>query len=68
MVLFLYLEYITVEGTDIETDSFYVSFQRSRALSTEEWIEYTGEMPDLKEFSVCHWDRPTSFNDNANTI
>ena len=68
MVLFLYLEYIKVEGTDIETDSFYVSFQRSRALSTEEWIEYKGKMPDLKEFSVCHWDRPTSFNDNANTI
>ena len=48
--------------------SFYLSFQRWRNLSTKEWAEYKGHMPDLKEFSICHWDKPSSFNDHINSV
>ena len=57
-----------VMATEVEESSFYLSFQTSRGLSTEEWAEYTGDMPELTAVSVCHWDRPTSFNDQVNQI
>ena len=37
-------------------------------LSKEESAEFLGPMPDLKEFSVCHWDKPKCFNDQINHI
>ena len=52
----------------IPSPSFYISFQRSKNLSTEEWAEFKGDMPDLKEFTVCHWEKLSSFNDQINTI
>ena len=50
------------------TPSFYLSFRRSDTLSKEEWAAFLGPMPDLKEFSVCHWDKPKYFNDQINAV
>ena len=50
------------------TPSFYLSFRRSGTLSKEEWAAFLDPMPDLKEFSVCHWDKPKYFNDQLNAV
>ena len=48
--------------------SFYLSFRRSGILSKEEWAAFLDPMPDLKEFSICHWDKPRYFNDQFNAV
>ena len=50
------------------TPSFYLSFRRSGTPSKVEWAAFLDPMPDLKEFSICHWDKPSYFNDQMNTI
>ena len=50
------------------TPSFYLSFRRSGILSKEEWAAFLEPMPDLKKFSVCHWDKPRYFNDQINAV
>ena len=68
LIVFIFFTTCQVMAAGVERPSFYISFQTSRGLSTEEWAEYTGDMPELKEVSVCNWDRPTSFNDHVNHI
>ena len=68
IILILLAEAYVLNAIGSTTSSFYISFQRSKNLSTEEWAEYKGDMPELKEFTACHWDKPTSFNDQINTI
>ena len=63
-LLFKNIEYVNGSSAS----SFFLSFQRSRNVTTNEWAEYKGDMPVLKEFSVCHWDRVKYFNDQINTI
>jgi hypothetical protein len=46
--------------------SFYIPFQRlskgAFSLSTDEWIEFTNEIPDSKELTSCQWIRTKYFN------
>ena len=64
IIFFTNIEY----ANGSSASSFYLSFQRLRNLSTDEWAEYKGNMPDLKEFSICHWDKLKSFNDQINNV
>ena len=41
---------IKVDAIEVAGPSFYVSLQTARGLSTDEWVEYTGDMPELNEF------------------
>ena len=46
--------------------SFIMSFQMSTKfgnISTEEWAEFTGNIPDIEEFSVCQWEMMRYFNE-----
>ena len=56
-----------VAGNNLAKATFYVSFENSDD-SINEWVEFKDPMPDLSEFSICHWDKPKSFNDNLNSI
>ena len=56
-----------VSGNGSSKSTFYVSFDNSED-SSNEWIELKNPMPDLGDFSICHWDKPKSFNDNVNVI
>ena len=56
-----------VTGNGLSKSTFYVSFDNSEE-SSNEWIEFKNLMPELGDFSVCHWDKPRSFNDNVNVI
>ena len=44
-------------------DPFIVSFQKpgSSTWSTDEWMEYTKEIPFVKEFSACFWGKVRYF-------
>ena len=67
--ILIFISFNNIEFVNgIATPSFYLSFQRSRNQSIDEWAEYKGYMPDLKEFTVCHWDKLTSFNDQISTV
>ena len=46
--------------------SFIMSFQTSTKfgnISTEEWAEFTGNIPDIEEFSACQWEMMRYFNE-----
>ena len=48
--------------------SFIMSFQTSTKfgkISTEEWAEFTGNIPDIEEFSVCQWEMMKYFNERS---
>ena len=42
--------------------SFYSSFQLAEELSKEEFVEYTGNIPHLSDFSFCYWEKLLRFN------
>ena len=46
--------------------SFVIPFQplidSSFSPSTDEWIEFTNDIPHSKEFTACHWIRTKYFN------
>ena len=50
------------------TTSFYVPFQSSGKWSKDEWIEYQGDIPALKELTECHWEKLTYFPEGYTTI
>lgn len=43
-------------------DKFTVSFQSSGGWSTNEFMEYTKEIPPMKEFTACHWEKLKYFS------
>ena len=43
--------------TEAAGKGFKVSFQYDGSWSSDEWVEYRGNIPKLKEFTVCHWER-----------
>ena len=49
--------------------SFVVSFQAQKngihSPSTDEWIEYSNDLSPAKEFTFCHWIKPSFFNDDT---
>ena len=51
-----------VDGT------FIASFQPSGDWSSDEYLDYTGGLPALEEFSSCHWQRTASFSEETGTI
>ena len=64
--------HLTMSSLRVETlaatSNFYLSFRRSGTLLREEWAAFRDPMPELKEFSICHWDKPIYFNDQINSI
>ena len=48
--------------------SFIVSFQSSGTISVEEWVEYIGDMPQLNDITVCHWNKVNYFSDDVSTL
>ena len=48
--------------------SFIVSFQSSETISVEEWAEYIGNMPQLNDITVCHWNKVNYFSDDVSTL
>ena len=48
--------------------SFSISFQSSRKISINEWAEFKGDMPHLKEITLCHWNRLDYFSDDVSSI
>ena len=48
--------------------SFEAVFQNSNIWSAQEWLEYQGNIPELKEFTACHWEKLQYFALRSNTI
>ena len=48
--------------------TFIASFQSTGEWSPNEYLEYTGSIPVLKEFTSCHWERTQAFSEKMNTI
>ena len=53
---------------DAKFTSFIASFQSLGHWSKNEYLEYTDNLPELKEFSVCHWEKTQFFSKELNTI
>ena len=45
-----------------------LNFQRSGNLSDSEWAEFDGEIPHLKAFTECHWEKLQFFNTKSHSI
>ena len=48
--------------------SFEVILQSSGSWSKDEWIEHSGRIPELKEFTACHWEKLMYFARHSNDI
>ena len=63
---------VTVIQPSATQEDFLISFQQSSsesgALSVEEWAEYTDKIPNLKEFTTCHWEYLRYFANGLNQI
>ena len=56
------LQRALADDEESENDKFVVSFQKNGGWSTDEWMEYKKEIPFLKEFTTCYWDRLRYFS------
>ena len=52
----------------VASDNFIVSFSNPRNWSKEEWVEFTGNIPSLKEFTTCHWEKLMYFPENFTPV
>ena len=48
--------------------SFVAPFQSLGYWSKNEYLEYKDSIPELKEFTVCHWEKTQIFSERFNTI
>ena len=48
--------------------SFIASFQSSGEWSENEYLEYKDSLPEMKLFTVCHWEKTQFFSERFNTI
>ena len=49
-------------------NTFKVEFQSSGDWSKDEWLEHEGKIPQLSEFTACHWEKIIYFSQDINTI
>ena len=50
------------------TSTFVISFQSSGGWSADEWVEYSGKIPRLEEFTSCHWEKLRYFSPDFMTV
>ena len=50
------------QAVALSKSTFVISFQNSAVLSTDEWVEITQNIPPLKEFTACHWEKIRYFS------
>ena len=61
MKLFGYLSFIQIRINHVASDeqNFIASFQTdikdNTMATTDAWVEFSAEIPQAKEFTVCHW-------------
>ena len=51
-----------------EKESFEIKFQTSGDWSKDQYVEYQGNIPQLKEFTSCHWEKLWYFSAVSNFI
>ena len=56
----------TVNSSHSKT--FSISLQSKNNLSLDTWANYKGDIPSLKEFTVCHWNKVSYFSSAIDTI
>ena len=60
------IEYILIRGGlffryVLSSPSFEMGFQASGIWSSKEWAEFVGPIPELNEFTICHWEKLAYF-------
>ena len=56
ILLFLMVSSL-ISNVELKAKSFKVQFQKSGYWSADEWLEYDGKIPQLREFTSCHWEK-----------
>ena len=63
----IYYLLIKIRLTSANQDlTFFLSFENSKQATDS--AEFKDPLPELSEFSICHWDKPKAFSDNLNSI
>ena len=60
----LSLKTAALMSTSTSKSSFVVSF----GSLSQDWMEYSGKIPGLLEFTVCHWEYLKYFNKDINSV
>ena len=55
-------------STVVRTSTFIAAFQTSGHWSKNEYLEYKNNIPELTEFTSCHWERASFFSERSNEI
>ena len=66
LIVFAFL--IETSHQEEPQDTFIASFQSSGKWTPDEYLEYTGNIPDLKEFTSCHWEKAKFFSEKMSAI
>ena len=56
------------QAVALSKSTFVISFQNSGVLSTDEWVEITQNIPVLKEFTACHWEKIRYFSSQIMSV
>jgi hypothetical protein len=64
-VFFVMLPMLSNASNDV---SFIASFQSSGNWSNNEYLEFMDNIPELKEFTSCHWEKTLFFSERLNNI
>ena len=67
-VLIVYVFLIETSYQEKPQDAFIASFQSSGQWIPDEYLEYSGNVPALKEFTSCHWERARFFSEKMSAI
>ena len=54
-----------VFGMQTFTTSFQTDIKGNHLATTDVWIEFSADVPDSKEFTVCHWIKIKFYNSDA---
>ena len=67
-ILLLLIVSSLICNVESNTKSFKIQFQQSGYWSADEWLEYNGKIPQLREFTSCHWEKLRYFARKASQI
>ena len=59
---------VTLKENAESLQSFSISFSKPKNWSKEEFVEFKGVIPELKEFTSCHWQKDMYFPEGFSPI
>ena len=67
-LLILFITVLLFNIRSCYSQTYSISLQSKEKLSLDTWAKYKGKIPELKEFTVCHWNIVSYFSSAIDTL